>query len=220
MRRLFAVLVLMVVGGAAEAGDGPLGPEAFGLPPKLGRADFGGGVSCGCEPPCGCTPCRCLGTKWTWTADGLVETTAAPYPTAVKGGLAFTRDYSAGMKAARGLKKPVVILVGSKACAFCRKLEAGPLNDKAVKEALAGFVLIYVDGEDNAELRKVLEVTQYPALFTARPDGRGVKSHQVSPPTVESLLDHLKNYDRPAAQSSVVPVQPLFFQPPAFCRTG
>jgi thioredoxin-related protein len=82
-------------------------------------------------------------------------------------------DYNAARKEATEKGLPLVIVIGTQDCFYCRKLEAGPLKDPAVTKLLAGnFVALKLDATHAPELAKALKVQMYPTTVLAAPDGK------------------------------------------------
>jgi tetratricopeptide (TPR) repeat protein len=82
-------------------------------------------------------------------------------------------DYNSARKEAQQKGLPLVIVVGTDDCFYCRKLEAGPLRDPAVADLLAnGFIALKLDANRTPELAKALKVQLYPTTVLAAPDGK------------------------------------------------
>ncbi len=82
-------------------------------------------------------------------------------------------DYNAARKEAAVKGLPIVIVVGTADCFYCRKLEAGPLQSATVTSLLAGnFVALKLDATRAPELAKALKVQMYPTTVLAAPDGK------------------------------------------------
>ncbi|HEY1187715.1 MAG TPA: thioredoxin family protein [Gemmata sp.] len=82
-------------------------------------------------------------------------------------------DYNTARKEAQDKGLPLLIVVGTDNCFYCRKLEAGPLRDPALAPMLAtGFVPLKLDATRSPELAKALKVQLYPTTVLAAPDGK------------------------------------------------
>ncbi len=82
-------------------------------------------------------------------------------------------DYNTARKEAQDKGLPLLVVVGTEDCFYCRKLEAGPLKDPALAPLLAtGFVPLKLDARSTPELAKALKVQLYPTTVLAGPDGK------------------------------------------------
>jgi thioredoxin-related protein len=87
--------------------------------------------------------------------------------------VAWWTDYNAARKEAQDKGLPLMLVVGTDNCFYCRKLEAGPLKDPAVVQQIAGgFVALKVDATRSPDLTKALKVTMYPTTVLAGSDGK------------------------------------------------
>ena len=81
--------------------------------------------------------------------------------------------YNTARKEAQDKGLPLLVVVGTEDCFYCRKLEAGPLRDPALTPLLAsGFVPLKLDAKAAPELAKALKVSMYPTTVLAAPDGK------------------------------------------------
>lgn len=87
--------------------------------------------------------------------------------------VAWRVDYNAARKEASEKGLPLLIVIGTEDCFYCRKLEGGPLKNPAVTNLLAGnFVALKLDANRAPELAKALKVQMYPTTVLAAPDGK------------------------------------------------
>ncbi len=87
--------------------------------------------------------------------------------------VAWRTDYNSARKEAQEKGLPMLVVVGTDDCFYCRKLEAGPLKDPALAPLLAsGFVPLKLDAKAAPELAKALKVSMYPTTVLAGPDGK------------------------------------------------
>jgi len=101
-------------------------------------------------------------------------------------------DYNAARKEAAERGLPLLVVIGTDNCYWCKKLEAGPFRDPAVLAQLAdNFVTLKVDANKEPTLAKALKVQSYPTLVLAGPDG---KIHGFIEGYLESdrLIDNLR----------------------------
>jgi len=89
------------------------------------------------------------------------------------GPVTWYTDYLAARKEANEKGLPLLVVVGTDNCFYCRKLEAGPLRDPAVAKLLSeGYVALKLNATGNPELAKALKVNLYPTTVLAAPDGK------------------------------------------------
>lgn len=82
-------------------------------------------------------------------------------------------DYNTARKEAQDKGLPLLVVVGTDDCFYCRKLEAGPLKDPALAPLIAnGFIPLKLDAKTAPELAKALKVQMYPTTVLAGPDGK------------------------------------------------
>jgi thioredoxin-like negative regulator of GroEL len=101
-------------------------------------------------------------------------------------------DYNSARKEASERGLPLLVVIGTENCFWCKKLEAGPFRDPAVLAQLAdNFVTLKVDANKEPTLARALKVQSYPTLVLAGPDG---KIHGFIEGYLESdrLIDNLK----------------------------
>src|SRR4029078_11370711 len=68
---------------------------------------------------------------------------------------------------------PLLLVIGTENCFYCRKLEAGPLKDAAVTQLVAGtFLALKLDATGVPALAKALKIQVYPTTVLAGPDGK------------------------------------------------
>ncbi|MBP3954654.1 thioredoxin family protein [Gemmata sp. G18] len=105
-----------------------------------------------------------------WHAHPAVAQPARP---AAPAQVAWRTDYNTARKEAQDKGLPLLVVVGTEDCFYCRKLEAGPLKDPALTPLLAsGFVPLKLDARNAPELAKALKVQMYPTTVLAGPDGK------------------------------------------------
>ncbi|MBX9626655.1 MAG: thioredoxin family protein [Gemmataceae bacterium] len=86
---------------------------------------------------------------------------------------AWRTDYNAARKEAQEKGLPLLVVVGTEQCFYCKKLDATTLRDAGVSSAVAGgFVPLKVDARANPELARALKVQVYPTTVLAGPDGK------------------------------------------------
>lgn len=87
--------------------------------------------------------------------------------------IVWRTDYNAARKEATEKGLPLVVVIGTEECFYCKKLEAGPLRDANIVKLLApNFVLLKLDATRAPDLAKALKVQMYPTTVLAGPDGK------------------------------------------------
>lgn len=79
-------------------------------------------------------------------------------------GLPFVLGYEEGLTAAAEQKKPVMMFVTTTWCGLCKKLAEDNFNDPEVRQLLANFVCVIVDGDEEKSATRKLGSTGYPHL--------------------------------------------------------
>jgi thioredoxin-like negative regulator of GroEL len=110
----------------------------------------------------------------TASALWLVQPAAAqPARPAPAPPLVWRTDYNAARKEAQEKGLPLVLVIGTDECFYCRKLEAGPLKDPGIVNLLAGgFIPLKLNATRAPEIAKALKVQLYPTTVLAGPDGK------------------------------------------------
>lgn len=102
----------------------------------------------------------------------VVALTAA-LPVVAADPVQWRTDYPTARKEAEEKKVPLLVVVGTEQCVYCRKLESTTFVDKDVLAMLAGkVVLLKVDANKDAEFARAMRVTVYPTTVIAGADGK------------------------------------------------
>jgi tetratricopeptide (TPR) repeat protein len=108
-----------------------------------------------------------------WLVQPVAAQPARPAPAPAAAPFAWRTDYNAARKEAAEKGLPLMVVIGTDDCFYCRKLEGGPLKDRAVVALLtAEFVPLKLDATRAPELAKALKVQVYPTTVLAAPDGK------------------------------------------------
>lgn len=82
-------------------------------------------------------------------------------------------DYTAARKEAETKKLPLLVVIGSQDCFYCRKLESHTFTDRDIVAFLnAKFIPLKIDATKEPEFAKAMRVTVYPTTAIAGPDGK------------------------------------------------
>jgi thioredoxin-like negative regulator of GroEL len=106
--------------------------------------------------------------------------------------ITWRTDYNSARKEAQSKGLPLLLVVGTEECFYCRKLEANTLRDTAIASQIASnFIALKVDANREPALAKALKVQVYPTLVLAGPDG---KIHNFIEGFLEAdrLAEHMK----------------------------
>lgn len=106
-----------------------------------------------------------------WLAEPSAAQPARPAPAALP--VAWRTDYNAARREAQEKGLPLLVVIGTDNCFYCRKLEGGPLKDAGVADLIAGgFIPLKLDATRAPDLAKALKVQLYPTTVLAAPDGK------------------------------------------------
>src|ERR1051326_6143435 len=87
--------------------------------------------------------------------------------------LAWRTDYNAARREATEKKRPVLLDFVTENCFWCKKLDSTTLRDPTVIALLNDqFVPIRIDAEREPTLAQRLQISSYPTMLLAAPDGR------------------------------------------------
>jgi hypothetical protein len=85
----------------------------------------------------------------------------------------WRHDYKAARQEARDQNRLLILDFGTKNCFWCKKLDASTFRDPEVVKLLnKHFVPLKLDGEREAKLVHTLNITSYPTLVFAAPEGK------------------------------------------------
>ncbi|HEY2911254.1 MAG TPA: thioredoxin fold domain-containing protein, partial [Gemmataceae bacterium] len=101
-------------------------------------------------------------------------------------------DYNAARKEAQEKSLPLLVVVGTEDCFYCRKLEANTFRDAAIRAQIAGnFIPLKIDANREPTLAKALKVQVYPTLVLAGHDGK-IHNFIEGYLEAERLSEHMK----------------------------
>jgi thioredoxin-related protein len=94
-------------------------------------------------------------------------------------GLSWQPSYHAALREAARSGKPIMLVVGTEACVWCKQLDARSLNDAHIVPILNGkYVLYKLDADREAALANALKAQVYPSLYFASSKGKIVAYHE------------------------------------------
>ena len=85
--------------------------------------------------------------------------------------LTWQTDLDAALEQAKSQGKTVLVLVTSRQCPWCRKLERETLTDARVRQRLARLILVRMDYERHSATARSCGVPGVPTTVALRPDG-------------------------------------------------
>lgn len=87
--------------------------------------------------------------------------------------IAWRTDYNSARKEALAKNRPLLVVVGTEECFYCRKLSANTFRDSGIlAQVAANFIPLKIDANRDPNLAKALKVQVYPTLVLAGPDGK------------------------------------------------
>jgi thioredoxin-like negative regulator of GroEL len=87
--------------------------------------------------------------------------------------MVWRTDYNAARKEAQEKGLPLLLVVGTEDCFYCRKLEATTMRDPVINGLIAnGFIAVKLDANREPALAKALRVQVYPTMLLAGSDGK------------------------------------------------
>lgn len=108
-----------------------------------------------------------------WVVQPSFAQPARPAPAPAAPAVVWRTDYNAARKEAQEKGLPLLLVVGSDNCFYCKKLEAGPLKEAGVANLIAtSFIPLKLDATHAPEIAKALKVQLYPTTVLAAPDGK------------------------------------------------
>lgn len=82
-------------------------------------------------------------------------------------------DYAAARKEAEEKKLPLLVVIGTVDCSYCRKLETTTFGPDQMKAKIAGqYIPVKIDATANPEFAKAMRVNVYPTTVIAGADGK------------------------------------------------
>ena len=82
-------------------------------------------------------------------------------------------DYVAARKEAEEKNRPMVVVIGTQDCFYCRKMETGTFADPNIIAMVnAKFVALKIDAAAHPEFAKAMRVSVYPTTILAGSDGK------------------------------------------------
>ena len=83
----------------------------------------------------------------------------------------WLRSYEAGFRLAQHTHRPLLLSFRSPGCSWCAKMDAETFTDPAVVELSRSFVCVLVDSETEPGALRRYDVTDFPTVLLADPQG-------------------------------------------------
>ena len=104
---------------------------------------------------------------------GLFGLLAGAGPASGADPITWRTDYASARKEAEAKKLPLLVVIGSQDCVYCRKLESHTFADPAVAAIInAKMIPLKIDATKDPEFARAMKVTVYPTSAIAGPDGK------------------------------------------------
>ena len=127
-------------------------------------------------------------------------TEQTPAPTdSQAAGITWSDDYEAALAQAKEESKPLMVDVFATWCTPCQQMDEDVFSRAEVGEASREFVCVKVDGEKYPDLRKKLEVANYPTVLFLDPDEREISrseakvSHRIMLRVMEAAAEKARS---------------------------
>ncbi len=96
----------------------------------------------------------------------------ASLPISAADAVVWRTDYAAARKEATEKKLPILIIVSSENCFYCRKMEGNTFSDPLVAAQIAAsYIPLKIDANKSPDFTKALRVTVYPTTVLATSSG-------------------------------------------------
>ncbi len=87
--------------------------------------------------------------------------------------ISWRTDYATARKEADAKKLPLLVVIGSQDCVYCRKLESVTFADPDIAALInAKMIPLKIDATKDPEFARAMKVTVYPTSAIAGPDGK------------------------------------------------
>ena len=123
----------------------------------------------------------------------------------------FARDYAAARVEALEKHRPIVVVLGTENCVWCRKLESTTLRDPGIVQTLTErFVVVHIEADRDPTIANALGISGYPAIVFANPEGKILGKHEgyVDASRFRQQLDRAIKESGPAAPAAVAAIGP------------
>lgn len=131
-----------------------------------------------------------------WTPDASGEPPVAPPVSVSTEVISWRTDYDAATGESQKENKPILLIVSSRTCPACRKLDRVFTDPTVVAKINALFIPVKVE-DPNAEWRRVFNVSAYPTSIVISVGGAQIVDNVVGAIDAESMLKFLQANVKP-----------------------
>ena len=104
---------------------------------------------------------------------GVLCLLAGAAPASAADPIVWRTDYASARKEAETKKLPMLVVIGTQDCVYCRKLESHTFADPEIAALIhAKFIPLKIDATKDPEFARAMKVTVYPTSAIAGPDGK------------------------------------------------
>ena len=104
---------------------------------------------------------------------GVLCLLAGAAPASAADPIVWRTDYASARKEADTKKLPLLVVIGSQDCFYCRKLESHTFADPAIAALVSSkMIALKIDATKEPEFARAMKVTVYPTSAIAGPDGK------------------------------------------------
>jgi len=104
---------------------------------------------------------------------GVLCLVAGALPAFAADPIAWRADYASARKEADAKKLPLLVVIGTQDCFYCRKLESNTFADPAIAALInAKMIPLKIDATKDPEFARAMKVTVYPTSAIAGSDGK------------------------------------------------
>jgi len=114
-------------------------------------------------------------------------------------GITWSHDYQASLAQAKQENKPLMVDVFATWCTPCQQMDEDVFSRADVGEASREFVCVKVDGDKYPDLRKKLDVSNYPTVLFLDPNEREISrseamvSHRIMLRVMEAAVEKARS---------------------------
>ena len=112
--------------------------------------------------------------------------------------ISWRTDYATARKEADAKKLPLLVVIGSQDCVYCRKLESVTFADPDIAALInAKMIPLKIDATKDPEFARAMKVTVYPTSAIAGPDGKiyGFLAGYLPPEQFAEVFDHVGTFE-------------------------
>lgn len=142
----------------------------------------------------------------------LVALLLAPVPASAADPIPWHTDYVRARKEAEEKNRPMVVVIGTQDCFYCRKMEASTFADPNIVAMVnTKFVALKIDANAHPEFAKAMRVSVYPTTILAGADGK-IHGYFAGYHAADQFRDHAEKaiaampVNAPRAEIAIAPI--------------